>query len=39
MTQRSGNFDDFGMATVTLAGPLEGKLKAIRNAFFIDLLI
>ena len=28
MTQRSGNFDDFGMYTITLAGPLEAKLRA-----------
>ena len=39
MTQRSGNFDDFGMATVTLAGPLEGKLKAIRDAGFSQVML
>jgi sugar phosphate isomerase/epimerase len=39
MSQRSGNFDDFGMATVTLAGPLEGKLKAIREAGFEQVMI
>jgi sugar phosphate isomerase/epimerase len=39
MTQRSGNFDDFGMATVTLAGPLEGKLKAVREAGFSQVML
>lgn len=39
MSQRSGNFDDFGMATVTLAGPLEGKLRAIREAGFGQVMI
>jgi sugar phosphate isomerase/epimerase len=39
MNHRSGNFDDFGMATVTLAGPLEGKLKAIREAGFEQVMI
>jgi sugar phosphate isomerase/epimerase len=39
MSQRSGNIDDFGMATITLAGPLEGKLKAIREAGFSQVLI
>ena len=31
MTQRSGNFDDFGMASVTLAGPLQARLEAARK--------
>ena len=31
MTQRTGNFDDFGMATATLAGALDAKLQAIAN--------
>lgn len=39
MTQRIGNFDDFGMATVTLAGPLEVKLKAIREAGFSQVML
>lgn len=39
MSQRSGNFDDFGMATVTLAGPLDGKLAAIREAGFSQVML
>ena len=39
MTQRSGNFDDFGMATVTLAGPLDAKLAAIRQAGFSQVML
>lgn len=39
MTQRSGNFDDFGMATVTLAGPLDAKLDAIRQAGFSQVML
>lgn len=39
MSQRSGNFDDFGMATVTLAGPLDAKLRAIREAGFTQVMI
>ncbi len=34
MTRRTGNIDDFGMATVTLAGPLEERLAAIQAAGF-----
>jgi len=39
MTQRSGNIDDFGMASVTLAGPLAGKLQAIRDAGFSQVIL
>ena len=39
MTQRSGNFDDFGMDTITLAGPLEAKLGAIRQAGFSQVML
>ena len=39
MTQRSGNFDDFGMDTITLAGPLEAKLKAIKDAGFGQVML
>jgi len=39
MSQRSGNFDDFGMASVSLAGPLEAKLKAIREAGFGQVML
>ena len=39
MTQRSGNFDDFGMDTITLAGPLEAKLKAVREAGFSQIML
>ena len=39
MTQRSGNFDDFGMDTITLAGPLEAKLRAIQEAGFTQVMI
>jgi sugar phosphate isomerase/epimerase len=39
MTQRSGNFDDFGMSTVTLAGPLDARLAAIREAGFTQVML
>jgi len=39
MSQRTGNYDDFGMATVTLAGPLEAKLTAIREAGFSQVML
>lgn len=39
MTRRTGNFDDFGMATVTLAGPLEARLAAIRDAGFTQVML
>lgn len=39
MSQRSGNFDDFGMASVTLAGPLEARLESIREAGFSQVML
>jgi sugar phosphate isomerase/epimerase len=39
MTQRLGNFDDFGMATITLAGPLQARLAAIREAGFSQVML
>ena len=39
MSQRSGNFDDFGMDTVSLAGSLENKLKAMREAGFSQVML
>ena len=39
MTQRSGNFDDFGMDTITLAGPLEAKLRAMQEAGFSQVML
>lgn len=39
MTRRTGNIDDFGMATATLAGPLETRLAAIVEAGFTQVLL
>jgi hypothetical protein len=39
MTQRTGKFDDFGMATVTLAGALDAKLHAISEAGFSQVML
>src|ERR1044071_302799 len=33
------NLDDFGMDTITLAGPLEAKLKAVREAGFTQVML
>src|SRR5919108_2113025 len=33
------NLDHFGMDTITLAGPLEAKLKAIRAARFTQVML
>lgn len=33
------NFDDFGMDTISLAGPLEAKLKAVRDAGFGQIML
>ena len=33
------NLDHFGMDTITLAGPLEGKLKAMRAAGFTQVML
>jgi sugar phosphate isomerase/epimerase len=39
MTQRTGNIDDFGMDTITLAGPLAAKLRAMRDAGFGQVML
>ncbi|MDP4299168.1 sugar phosphate isomerase/epimerase family protein [Leptothrix discophora] len=39
MTQRTGYIDDFGMDTISLAGPLEAKLQAIREAGFTQVML
>jgi sugar phosphate isomerase/epimerase len=33
------NIDQFGMDTITLAGPLEGKLRAVREAGFSQIML
>src|SRR3954466_7348585 len=33
------NLDHFGMDTITLAGPLEAKLKAVREAGFTQVML
>ena len=35
----SGNVNDFGMDTISLAGPLEAKLKAVREAGFSQIML
>ena len=39
MSQYQGTMDDFGMDTISLAGPLEAKLKAIREAGFGQVML
>jgi sugar phosphate isomerase/epimerase len=39
MTQRLGNFDDFGMDTISLAGTLHAKLQAVREAGFTQIML
>ena len=39
MTRWTGNWDDFGMDTISLAGPLEAKLQAIRDAGFTQVML
>jgi len=39
MSHHSGNIDDFGMDTISLAGPLEAKLKAVREAGFSQIML
>jgi sugar phosphate isomerase/epimerase len=39
MSQFQGTMDDFGMDTISLAGPLEAKLKAIRDAGFGQVML
>lgn len=39
MSHYSGNIDDFGMDTISLAGPLEAKLQAVHDAGFTQLML
>ena len=39
MTHYSGNIGDFGMDTISLAGPLEAKLQAVREAGFTQIML
>jgi sugar phosphate isomerase/epimerase len=39
MSHYSGNIDDFGMDTISLAGPLEARLKAVREAGFTQIML
>jgi sugar phosphate isomerase/epimerase len=39
MNHYSGNIGDFGMDTISLAGPLEAKLKAVREAGFSQIML
>jgi sugar phosphate isomerase/epimerase len=39
MSTLQGNIDDFGMDTISLAGPLEAKLRAIREAGFSQIML
>jgi sugar phosphate isomerase/epimerase len=39
MTQATGNVDDFGMDTISLAGPLAAKLAAMREAGFTQVML
>jgi sugar phosphate isomerase/epimerase len=39
MSQFDGKFDDFGMDTITLAGPLKAKLAAMKAAGFTQVML
>jgi sugar phosphate isomerase/epimerase len=39
MSHFQGNIDNFGMDTISLAGPLKAKLDAIRNAGFSQVML
>ncbi|MDR3371703.1 sugar phosphate isomerase/epimerase family protein [Rhodoferax sp.] len=39
MTSFSANIDDFGVDSASLAGPLEGKLSAVREAGFAQIVL
>ena len=39
MSQFHGNFDNFGMDTISLAGPLKAKLQAMRDAGFTQVML
>ena len=37
--RRSSNVEDFGMDTITLAGPLSAKLRAVKGAGFAQIML
>ena len=39
MNRHTGRIDDFGMDTISLAGPLPAKLRAIRDAGFSQVML
>jgi sugar phosphate isomerase/epimerase len=39
MTRHTGRIDDFGMDTISLAGPLPARLRAIREAGFSQVML
>ena len=39
MSQFEGKFDDFGMDTISLAGPLKAKLSAMKAAGFTQVML
>ncbi len=39
MSRLDGNFDNFGMDTITLAGPLEARLAEVRAAGFTQVML
>ncbi len=39
MSQFQGNIDDFGMDTISFAGPLKAKLNAMRDAGFTQVML
>jgi sugar phosphate isomerase/epimerase len=39
MNPLQGTIDDFGMDTISLAGPLEAKLQAVRAAGFGQIML
>ena len=39
MTRHTGRIDDFGMDSISLAGPLPAKLRAIREAGFSQVML
>jgi len=39
MSQFQGNFDNFGMDTISMAGPLKAKLQAIKDAGFTQVML
>ena len=39
MSHYSGNIDDFGMDTISLAGSLDAKLRAVKGAGFTQIML